>query len=85
MGSWHLVAVMVLVGCGYGALIQRMWAVRRDFEIMVRSPTLVCVSTLAGVVVMMFVLLQWRSRAEGGSLSCSTMAWVSPFGESYTS
>lgn len=83
MGSGHLVVVMVIVGFAYVALTQRMWAVRHDFAIMVRSPNLICVSTLAGLVVMMLMLLQWRSRAEGGSLSCSTLAWVSPFGESY--
>lgn len=73
--------VMIVVGCGYAGLTQQLWAARRDFEIMARSPTLIFVSTLGGFAIMTLILVQWRRRAEGGSLPCTTMAYTTPFGE----
>lgn len=79
--GWGFWVAVTVIGCGYGGLTQQMWAARHDFDIKARSPTLILLSTLSGVAIMMFILLQWRSRAQGSSLPCATMAYITPFGE----
>ena len=80
MVTWFFWAATVMV-CGYGGLTQQMWAARHEFKIKARSPKLIFVSSLGGFAVMMLILVQWRSRAQGSSLSCTTMAFVTPSGE----
>lgn len=67
--------------CGYGCLTQQMWAARHDSQIKARSPMLIFVSSLGGFAVMMLILVQWKSRAQGSGLPCTTMAYVTPGGE----
>lgn len=52
------------------ALLGRFWYLRHEFDIRVRSPTLVLVSLFAAFIFSSSVLWHWLLRSVGKSLPC---------------
>lgn len=79
--SWCLVVAIIVVGCGWLALVWIVWHLRHTFEIAARSPLLVCIFEVAALQLVLSVLVHWLILLEGGRMPCYGIYWTSYLGE----